>query len=121
MANATKTLQQLLGHYDSDELVVPEIQRDFVWDKRNVLMLFDSLYRQLPIGSMLVWKAKKEVPVKLGVKLKLNTFYGYLLDGQQRLTAIKYIRDNDEKYPLLFSLKPVNKTDKHQNRFEYLQ
>ena len=55
MGIANKKLKDLLNRFDAAELVLPEIQRDFVWGKNNVLLLFDSLYRGLPIGSMLVW------------------------------------------------------------------
>lgn len=121
MGIANKTLRELLTHYDSDELILPEIQRDFVWGKKNILLLFDSLYRGLPIGSMLVWKAKKIVPTRYfsSHAKKIDNFYGYLLDGQQRLTALKRVRENDENYPLLFSLLPIDKVDKNKNRFQY--
>jgi hypothetical protein len=123
MGNSVKSLKDLLDHFDSSELILPEIQRDFVWNKQHVLVLFDSLYRRLPIGSMLVWKAKTAVPQK-GKSFKkgelINSFYGYLLDGQQRLTAVQKVRDGDENYPLKFSLKPVKQNDKDADRFQYL-
>ena len=121
MGNATKSLRALISNIDAGELVLPEIQRDFVWNKQNVLLLFDSLYRELPIGSMLVWKAKTSVPKKKTSKAgdHIPSFYGYLLDGQQRLMAIKKVRDNDDKYPLLFSLIPRNGTDYDADRFQY--
>lgn len=121
MGNATKSLRALISHIDTGELVLPEIQRDFVWNKQNVLLLFDSLYRELPIGSMLVWKAKTSVPKKKTIKTgeHIQNFYGYLLDGQQRLMAIKKVRDNDDKYPLMFSLIPRNGADYDADRFQY--
>ena len=119
---ADKSLETLLEHLDTGELVLPEIQRDFVWNRRNVLLLFDSLYRGLPIGSMLVWKAKTAVPRRSKRKTggeMLITFYGYLLDGQQRLTALQRVRDRHDKYPLLFSLRPYGEEDPDSNRFSY--
>jgi hypothetical protein len=61
---------------------------------------------------MLVWKAQSTVepkgfagrPIKRGVRL--DGFYGYLLDGQPRLTALAYLRDGDEEYPLMFYVWP---------------
>ena len=121
MGIANKKLKDLLNRFDAAELVLPEIQRDFVWGKNNVLLLFDSLYRGLPIGSMLVWKAKTVVPTRKSLMdLKIiDSLYGYLLDGQQRLTSIQRVRDNDENYPLLFSLLPTNTRDKDRDRFQY--
>jgi len=126
MGITNKSLRTLLDHIDANELVLPEIQRDFVWSKKNVLLLFDSLYRGLPIGYMLVWQAKIAVAHKgFGVKKKIvigqavDSFYGYLLDGQQRLTAIKLVRDEDEKYPLVFALEPPERKNSDMGRFYY--
>src|SRR4051812_14343617 len=58
MAHTTKSIRDLLTHVESDELVLSEIQRDFVWSSRSVLKLFDSLFRGMPIGHILIWKAR---------------------------------------------------------------
>jgi hypothetical protein len=117
-SHTTKPLRDLLGYMDREELVLPEIQRDFVWTRRNVLKLFDSLYRQMPIGHLLVWKAREAVETK-GFKNtprpqsphQLDNFFGYLLDGQQRLTAIARVRVNDGDYPLHFCFRPGRSDD----------
>lgn len=126
MATTNKSLKALLDHIDANELVLPEIQRDFVWNKKNVLMLFDSLYRGLPIGYMLVWKAKVTVAhrsistkKKVSIGQAIENFYGYLLDGQQRLTALRLVRDGDDRYPLMFSLLPTDADNTDSNRFHF--
>src|SRR5438552_14716894 len=97
--NISKRLRDLLQHIDADQLVLPEIQREFVWTRKAVKLLFDSLYRSLPIGHMLVWKAATAVNTRDWARRRvrrgmlLANFYGYLLDGQQRLTAIGRVRD----------------------------
>jgi hypothetical protein len=108
----SKTIRDLLAHLDDNELVLPEIQREFVWSRKAVMMLFDSLYRGLPIGHMLIWKARRAVierSLSGHPKRKERVhhrFYGYLLDGQQRLTALKLVRDGDDEYRLLLNLWP---------------
>ncbi len=110
-------LRKLLERVDNEELILPEIQRDFIWQKRSVMLLFDSLFRGLPIGHMLVWKAKRAVAARAfhGRRLRtghvLENFYGYLLDGQQRLTALSRVRDGDEEYPLMFCTWPKREED----------
>lgn len=104
-------LKKLLERIDEGALVLPEIQRDFVWTKKSVMLLFDSLFRGLPIGHMLVWKARKPVHHKhfhrkRQSRVTFDNFYGYLLDGQQRLTALARVRDGDEEYPLMFYTYP---------------
>lgn len=117
-SHTTKTIGDLLAHMDRDELVLPEIQRDFVWTRRSILKLFDSLYRQMPIGHLLVWKAREAVHTKPFEKAAnpraphlLDNFLGYLLDGQQRMTAIARVRDSDEEYPLHFCFHPGRSND----------
>ena len=111
-SHTSKSIRDLLRHVDLDELVLPEIQRDFVWTPRSVLKLFDSLYRGMPIGHILVWKARQAVdakafsgksnPVAPG---QIESFYGYLLDGQQRLTAIARVRDVPPGDPASFEAR----------------
>lgn len=62
--NATKKIVKLLDMMDEEKLVLPEIQRDFVWTKKSIKLLIDSLYRGLPIGHMLIWKAQTTVEAK---------------------------------------------------------
>ncbi len=38
------------------ELVLPAIQREFVWDDRQIVRLFDSVLRGYPIGTFLCGK-----------------------------------------------------------------
>lgn len=115
-----RPLSQLLENVDDEQLILPEIQRDFVWQKRSVMLLFDSLFRGLPIGHMLVWKAKRAVTAKHfhGRKLRpgtlLDNFYGYLLDGQQRLTALAHVRDADDEYRLMFYTNPNRESEKEE-------
>lgn len=113
-SHTTKSIRDLLKHIDSDELVLPEIQRDFVWTPKSVMLLFDSLFRDMPIGHILIWKARQAVEAKAFSKKanplnpgQIESFYGYLLDGQQRLTAIARVKDRDPDYPLRFNLKPT--------------
>jgi hypothetical protein len=112
-SNTSKKIRDLLQHIDRDQLVLPEIQRDFVWTKKAVKLLFDSLYRGLPIGHMLIWKATTEVNPRDWARRRVRrrpgqiaNFYGYLLDGQQRMTALSRVRDDDEDYALMFYAYP---------------
>lgn len=111
MGHSTKTVRTLLDDVEQGKLLLPELQRDFVWKRKQVERLFDSLYRGLPIGHVVIWEAR-------GSNVQTKAFerqngrhrqqqympIQYLLDGQQRLTTIKLVRDGDERFPLFFSL-----------------
>lgn len=120
--NTTKTVQQLLDYVDKNQLVLPEIQREFVWKKKAVNRLFDSLFRGLPIGNLLIWNTRTQQGVnpralkgqKALARGKGQPAYGYLLDGQQRLTAIRLVRDADDSFPLMFYAWPDREKDGDQ-------
>jgi len=65
---------------------VPEFQRGFVWTRQKVRDLADSLWRGYPVGSFLLWYAPDQVEPRVvsdGVQPS-----GWLVDGQQRSTAL---------------------------------
>lgn len=73
-------------------LALPEFQRDFAWKPPAVRLLLSSVALGWPIGSFMIWSPGD-------FKLQAKDFHGvtgvvldndvqYLLDGQQRLTAL---------------------------------
>ena len=73
---------------------IPTFQRDLVWEKDDVKKFWDSVYRFYPVGSILVWKTDTELKKHReigGHELDLadiNSNFNYILDGQQRTTAL---------------------------------
>lgn len=85
------------------KFAVPEIQREFVWDKHRASDLLDSIYRRLPIGSILVWKAHgdhshllRRTQVLLPPHDSSNNDTFFLIDGQQRLSVLYRARQGGE-------------------------
>jgi hypothetical protein len=66
-------------------IVIPNIQRPFVWGSTEVCKLIDSLYKGFPIGYIVTCETNR-VHLKDGGFSK-NTIL--LIDGQQRMTALK--------------------------------
>ena len=60
----TRSLEQLLKDVDDGKIVLPEFQRDFIWPEAKSLTLFDSLFRNLFIGSLIVSKPKFSLACK---------------------------------------------------------
>lgn len=85
---------------------LPAIQREFVWEPERIKRLFDSIMGDYPIGSFLFWKVKEnnkndwicyefinnydqEHPHNEIANLSgVNKDVYFILDGQQRLTAL---------------------------------
>lgn len=77
-------------------LVVPSIQRGYVWQRSQVPYLLDSLYRGYPVGALLVWKTSLDVPLRLAAVVQGTPAHArpsVLLDGQQRLTSLAKVID----------------------------
>lgn len=95
-------LRQIQEH----KLILPSIQREYVWKPSQVVRVFDSVMRGYPVGSFLSWKVLPDTISKF-------KFYGFMkdysafdnrhnpvvdipadrdvvavLDGQQRLTSL---------------------------------
>lgn len=91
-------IQPFVDKLRQDKFLIPTFQREFVWEPKNVLMLWDSILKFYPIGSILYW----ETDSYLHTHRKLGGFvfphdedavrkfkeWTYILDGQQRATSL---------------------------------
>jgi len=84
-------LKQLISFIESKHVAVPEFQRGFVWKTGQVKKLFDSLVKQYPVGSFILWETNKRIDARTldGEKLPQRKFL--ILDGQQRMASIYYL------------------------------
>ena len=99
------SLNTLLGRLKEGRFVIPDFQRDFEWRPWDIRELIRSIFLDYYIGSLLLWKGKKESFNALSCEI----IYGFdntkgeqpwtyekgnpehiVLDGQQRLTALYY-------------------------------
>lgn len=89
----------LLDKVESNEIVLPEFQREYVWKKKGAKSLINSLYQGFPIGSLLVWETESPPKIKNdAVDENQRRLFKVLLDGQQRLTVL-YLMVKDEIPP----------------------
>lgn len=92
-------------------LRMPSFQRDLRWTADDVAMLFDSLARGYPIGSLLLWRGAPAPagPVLLG-PVVLQDVSGdsprWVVDGQQRVTALALgltpLGERDPRFRIFF-------------------
>ena len=98
MSNTNKdfNIKDLIDLSYKEQVWLPEFQRPFGWDKNQVRLLIDSLQRNYTISSILIWKGGDELARRaVGAKVKdikipadRQENVTYLLDGQQRTTAL---------------------------------
>lgn len=87
-----RTLKELVGEVHSGSCVLPEFQRDFVWDPGAIASLINSVIKGYPAGSLLRIRNTKNLfqyRAFAGVTSPTATTPVFLvLDGQQRLTSL---------------------------------
>ncbi|WP_177169148.1 DUF262 domain-containing protein [Flavobacterium terrigena] len=100
-------LINILDYVKKGRLVVPEFQRDYIWDKKQRIDLFDSIKRGFPIGSLLFWNPESneyDYNNKIGPYTLKNSpnKYSYIIDGYQRITTLfsALINPEDESVQL---------------------
>src|SRR5258708_18436070 len=88
-------VRELIDKVEHGELLLPEMQRRYVWPATRVRDLLDSLYRGYPSGTILVWETDENIDTKeLAVKATKSPTSSnrlLLLDGQQRITSLAAI------------------------------
>ncbi len=85
------TIDSIVQRIRMGKLGLPEFQRDFVWEPREVVDLLDSVSRQWPIGSLLLLSGPQPFAFRTidsGPLLSDSGLDMYILDGQQRVTAL---------------------------------
>lgn len=81
-------ISAILEDIDNGRVALPEFQRGYVWSPSQVRGLFTSLYRQYPIGGLLVWDTESETAAYRGDAPISPGRVNLLLDGQQRVTSL---------------------------------
>jgi len=105
MRNQRQTIRKIVSFLNNAEedggFWLPNIQRPFVWSEEQIYRLFDSILREYPISTLLVWKTTSEIRRRKFIEnwketIRLSDFYVpqdnkkkcLILDGQQRLQSL---------------------------------
>src|ERR1700751_3089958 len=105
MKNQKQTIRRIVAFLNNTEeeggFWLPNIQRPFVWSEDQMCRLFDSILREYPISTLLVWKTTSAIRRRKFIDnwngtLRLSNFFvpedkkkkSLVLDGQQRLQSL---------------------------------
>lgn len=137
MKNRNETIRKMVTWLNNDEkdggFWLPNIQRPFVWNEEQIERLFDSIMREYPISTMLVWKTDSKIRRRKFIDnyrhgLKLSDYYvpetngvkQMVLDGQQRLQSLYIgLSGSYDKKELFFDLLSGDKTAPDDIRYKF--
>lgn len=87
-------VESLAKRIKEGDILLPKFQRSFVWERHQILELLDSIAKNYPIGSVLLWLSRQKLKSEnhiadLEIRDRDEEYpINYLLDGQQRLSTI---------------------------------
>jgi hypothetical protein len=119
MATPTDSVNSFVNKIQNleDGYVLPAIQRPYVWKEKQIALLFDSILRNYPLGTLMIWKTKKDLSSR-SFRKDWNAGEDFallkdvpvrnknvILDGQQRLQSLLIgMRGTYNKKRLYFNL-----------------
>lgn len=137
MKNKNVSIRKIVQYLNNPEydggLWLPNIQRPFVWGQEQIEKLFDSIMREYPISTLLVWRTQSNIKRRKFIDnyredLKLSQFQVpedgrtklLVLDGQQRLQSL-YISlcGSHSKEELFFHVLSGAQVDPDEVRFKF--
>ncbi|MBA7492331.1 hypothetical protein ES702_02881 [subsurface metagenome] len=119
-------IRELLDDIKNLDLVLPEFQREYIWQKEQAKQLMVSLFKKYPTGSFLFWKTDNPPEIK-NIEIPKDKIGStkVILDGQQRLTTLYlFIRNQIPPYYKKYEIKndPRNLYFNLENgEFQYYQ
>jgi hypothetical protein len=87
------TFDVLMHEIKEGHIKIPDFQREFVWERSQILSLLDSIYNHYPIGSLIFWESEDNICShrnigNIDLKKSDRKLINYVLDGQQRITSL---------------------------------
>lgn len=94
LATTPEKIDKIISRINSGDIRIPAFQRAYVWKQNQILDLLDSIVKNYPIGSILLWSTSEKLKHTrniAGYKIPENADeypVNYVLDGQQRISSI---------------------------------
>ena len=100
----TQTIKALRRDLQARRFAVPKLQRNFVWNARRAAKLLDSVYYNMPIGSLFLWEMDRRSAHLIRQSAEVlpsfrdtNSRIWFVIDGQQRLSVIYQAFEGDTR------------------------
>ncbi|MDD2723703.1 MAG: DUF262 domain-containing protein [Methylovulum sp.] len=87
------TLQGYVDKWEKEQLIIPEFQREYVWDQVKASKLIESFLLGLPVPNVFLYQDRK-------------TKKQSIIDGQQRIRSVIMFFTGDAKFKKLKNVLP---------------
>ena len=95
ISTKSRRISEVLKGILAGKYAIPRLQREFVWDGPRAAKLMDSIYKEMPIGTSLIWDTPKSKKLYLRQQYNVlphfnegNKRVWFLIDGQQRMSVL---------------------------------
>lgn len=94
---ADLSFRELITMYDEDELLKPELQRFYVWDKPEASRFIESILLGLPVPSIFLANTKNDKKLIIDGYQRIMTVYDYVRKGIWRKDNKTFKLSNTDK------------------------
>ena len=106
MQVTNSSIRTIIEQIHNNEIILPALQREYVWKRRDIENLFDSLMQDYPINTMMFWYVsdiknenlefykflssnyQEGITINEPYNTKVKERKTVVIDGQQRLTSL---------------------------------
>src|SRR3972149_2645491 len=97
-------IDRIVSRIEEGDIKIPAFQRGFIWDQEQVIELVDSIYRDYPIGSILLWNSNERLRSTRNVA-------GYLMPDREPNYPVNYVLDGQQRISTIYAIFGKNKTE----------
>jgi len=94
LSTTPEKIDKIINRINSGDIRIPAFQRAYVWKQNQILELLDSVIKNYPIGSVLLWSTSEKLRHTRNIagynipETSEEYPVNYVLDGQQRISSI---------------------------------
>ena len=113
---ADLSFRELITMYEEDELLKPELQRYYVWEKPEASRFIESILLGLPVPSVFLANTPQDKKLIIDGYQRIMTVYDYVKEGIWRKDGKVFRLSNTDKINLKFRNKSFKELDEKDQR-----
>lgn len=108
----SNNIPRILTMIEEGEIKIPPLQRPFVWKVSKIIDLLESVYKDYPIGSILLWESLERLP-------SVRSIAGFKAPNKNPELPIYYVLDGQQRFSSLYGVFAQKRTvDKSEKGYE---